>query len=297
MSGHRTYLGAGVSVTDNGIALDPRAVRGILHDKHTLRKRRDAKRYDVSNPEYIALVKHIAKEGVPPSPVLFRKVGLLERDDPTYQYLLERYPEKVAKQPDQPCLELVYGNRRLYALLDAMKQAMADVYDFEPLPASAKLLAVHRPYSDEEAERAFVSENANRARTSVYEDHLTVRARLKQGMTWEDLASDLHQPEKELRRTHEPLRNAHMAVVQAYSAGSITRGYLLRVIKLDIKQQPDALEDESLVPAAPKRVTSDVKILLNDVPVKEIQAIVGGNLDPDNVAPVRRWLKALPRVK
>lgn len=256
MSGHRTYLGAATKTTDNGRALDRRAVRGIKDPRHPLHARMDPYRYSMDNPEFSTFVEYIVENGPPPQPAMFRKAGLLDEQDPAYRYLLKTYPEKVAEHPEQPILELVYGNRRFYGLEEAEK-IWAKTHNKKF--AGANLLAIYKDLSDAEMAMEFELENANRARPSILEDHLTVRALIAQNQEWKEIAKRLVQPEKEVRRTHNPLLEAHLAVVGAYSAGSVPRGKVLRIISTinDKKTQVDALEDDSLIPAKPTKQKKD----------------------------------------
>jgi hypothetical protein len=255
MSGHRTFLGSGVFTTDNGRTADPFRLRGILHDAHALRSRADENRYSMSNTSFVQFVERIVEEGPVPSPILIRKRGLLTAKDLEFKHLKQNYTDSM-KAAEEPVLETVYGNRRLYGLIEAMKiwdknpKVRERVMGEDPI----RLIAMHRRMTDEEAEAEFVDENSNRAKTSIYEDHLTVRARLKRNQTWGEIAHRLRMPEKELRRIHNPLTEAHLAVVLAFSEGSITRHELMQIAKLDMLKQAEALENPSMVPkAAPRK--------------------------------------------
>ena len=115
--GHRIYLGAGTSNTDNGRAVDVRSVIPTTDPRHSLHHRCDPVRYDMRNPEFLALVEWVVKNGPVPQPVMFRRKGLLAEADPELAYLKATYPKQVVEHPEQPKLELVYGNRRHAALL------------------------------------------------------------------------------------------------------------------------------------------------------------------------------------
>ncbi len=97
--GHRTYLGAGVSTTDNGRTLDINAVMGIKDKRHPLNARHDPFRYSMDNPEFAAFVAGIVENGPVPQPAMFRRGGLLTASHPFYRHLEKTYPKKVAEHP------------------------------------------------------------------------------------------------------------------------------------------------------------------------------------------------------
>lgn len=293
--GNRTWLGTGVRTTDNGRTVDIGAVIGILDKRHTLNKRADPFRYSMKNPDFVAFVERIAQEGPAPQPVLFRKKGLLAKTDPEYRYLADAYPDKV--QEEEPALELVYGNRRFYGLHEAVKiwqktgkldEMLGDV--------KPRLIAMYRSLSDDEAEASFVDENANRARTSIYEDQLTIRARLKRGQSWDEIAERMKIPEKEMRRIHTPLNDAHMMVVMAFSEGSINLSQVNRIIKLDLGQQPKALEDPKLLLPTEKKEPRAKRYAVADMPIDPIRKLAEklqqGDLRKEAME-VLKWIEAV----
>lgn len=287
--GNRTYLGAGVSNTDNGRAVDFRSVIPITDPRHSLHHRCDPKRYDMRNPEFSALVDWIvANHGPVPQPVMFRRKGLLTQDDPELAYLKATYPKQVLEHPEQPKLELVYGNRRHAALLEAQR-----IWDERgEQGAKAKLLAVYQALSDEEMENTFVRENSARARTSIYEDQLTVRSELRKNADWAEIALLLNTPVKELRRTHEPLLEAHLAVVQAYSAGAINRSRLQRIIKVapTVDKQVECLDDDAALPEPPKQRK---RVYLDEIPLDAIDRFLAQMPNVPEHDQIASWVKTL----
>lgn len=267
MGGHRTFLGTGVKTTDNGRVVDPLRIRGILHPKNFFHPRMDPMRYSMKNPEFVQLVERIVQEGPIPAPILVRKRGLLAKTDPEYKYLLATYGDgEDGVKDEEPILETVYGNRRLYGLIEAMK-----IWDQNPEKKKkvlgdvpARQLAMYRTMKDEEAAQEFEDENYNRRQPSIYETQLTVRKWLERGQTWDEIAERLHLPEKELRRLHNPLTEAHLAVVQAFSEGEITRSRLMQITKLDVMQQAQALDKPEIIPKKPPRERT---IKLSEIPI------------------------------
>lgn len=53
--GKRSWMGSAARVNDNGIAVDPAALRSIMDPKHTLHERRDPFRYSMKNPAFAEL--------------------------------------------------------------------------------------------------------------------------------------------------------------------------------------------------------------------------------------------------
>ena len=284
--GHRKYLGAGIKTTDNGRVIDINTVIPITDPRHTLYARHDPTRYSLDNPSFRALVDWVVAHGAIPQPVMFRQNGLLGQSDREWAYIKATYPKELLEQPEQPKLELVYGNRRWHALKAA--QEIAAKNGMEPI--GGRMLAVYAALkSDDEMEEVFVRENAARAKTSIYEDQLTIRAALKRLDTWSEIASTLVQPEKELRRIHEPLTEAHLAVVQAFSAGTINRSRALRIIKAapSVQAQTLALEDDDVVPKAPPKRK---RVYLDEIPLEAIRSLAAG--EPSE-GPVSKWLRGL----
>jgi hypothetical protein len=220
--GHRTYLGAGVATIDNGRVVDAATVIPITDPRHLLHWRHDPQRYSLENQGFKALVDWIVDHGPVPQPVMFRRRGLLTSEEPELGYIRKVYPDAAQQHPEQPRLELVYGNRRWHALIEA-RRIWAERGDESKTRSKARMLAVYAQLDDKDMEDAFVRENSQRAKTSIYEDQLTVREALLRNETWQEIAKLLSQPEKELRRLHEPLTEAHLAVVAAFSAGTLNR--------------------------------------------------------------------------
>lgn len=286
--GHRSYLGAGVSNTDNGRAVDARSVIPITDPRHSLHHRCDPKRYDIRNPEFAALVDWVVAHGPVPQPAMFRRKGLLTQVDPEWAYLKTTYPKQVLEHPEQPKLELVYGNRRHAALLEAQR-----IWDERgDRGAKAKLLAVYQALSDEEMEITFVRENSARARTSIYEDQLTVRSELRKNSDWESIALLLNTPVKELRRTHEPLLEAHLTVVQAYSAGAINRSRVQRIVKVSasLDKQVECLDDDSALPEPPKQRK---RTYVDEIPMDAIDSLLARMPNVPEYGQIASWVKTL----
>ncbi len=194
-------------------------------------------------------------------------------------------------------MQLVYGNKRFYGLHEAEKiWAKQGGSKWQ----GANFLAVYMQLTDEQMEAEFVLENSNRTRASIYEDQLTVRAELAKNKSWDDIALLLKQPKQEVLRTHRPLTEAHIAVVQSFSAGAVSRAKVLRIVQtVKLEYQAGALEDESIVPARPAKQQT---IKVADVPRESIAALInyanlkGASPDdmPRHVKAVSQWFQGLP---
>ncbi len=286
--GHRTYLGAGVATIDNGRVVDAATVIPITDPRHLLHWRHDPQRYSLENQGFKALVDWIVDHGPVPQPVMFRRRGLLTSEEPDLAYIRKVYPDAAQQHPEQPRLELVYGNRRWHALIEA-RRIWAERGDESKTRSKARMLAVYAQLDDKDMEDAFVRENSQRAKTSIYEDQLTVREALRRNETWQEIAKLLTQPEKELRRLHEPLTEAHLAVVAAFSAGTLNRSRALRIIKAapSMGAQVAAMEEDDVVPDAPPKRK---RVYLDEIPLEQIRALTN-EASEQTAGPVKNWLE------
>jgi hypothetical protein len=160
--GHRTYLGAGVATIDNGRVVDAATVIPITDPRHLLHWRHDPQRYSLENQGFKALVDWIVDNGPVPQPVMFRRRGLLTSEEPELTYIRKVYPDAAQQHPEQPRLELVYGNRRWHALIEA-RRIWAERRDESKTRSKARMLAVYAQLDDKDMEDAFVRENSQLA--------------------------------------------------------------------------------------------------------------------------------------
>lgn len=266
--GKRSWMGSAVRVNDNGIAVDPAALRSIMDPKHTLHDRRDPFRYSMKNPAFAELVAYIVDNRKPiDTPIKFRKTGAdYEKGDPQLAFIAEAYRGTEDVKEDQPVLEVIYGNRRVHALLEAIKIWKERG---EHVLAKARIRCTYEKISDEEMKAAFVSENANRSRTSAFEDQLTVRDMMSSGWSWDDMAKYLVAPVREVRRIHEPLLEAVRPVLRAYSDGVISLSRAAKIAKM-----PHAKQEAAISEPAPAKTTKPKRAMFDaaKVPVEAIKS-------------------------
>jgi len=266
--GKRSWLGSAVRVNDNGIAVDPAALRSIMDQKHYLYDRRDEFRYSMRNPAFKSFVDYIVEARKPiDTPIKIRKTGAEYQDgDQQLAFIKDAYRGTDGVDDNQPVLEVIYGNRRLHALLEAIKVWRERG---EEVLCKARIRCVYEKTSDKEMKDAFVGENANRSRTSAFEDQLTVRDMMSAGWSWDDMAKYLVAPVREVRRIHEPLLEAVQPVLRAYSDGVISLSRAAKIAKMPHAKQEEAISEPAPVKTPkPKRVMFDAA----KVPVAAIKS-------------------------
>lgn len=289
--GKRSWLGSAVRVNDNGIAVDPAALRSIMDPKHYLYDRRDEFRYSMRNPAFKALVDYIVEARKPiDTPIKFRKTGLdYVAGDTQLAFIQDAYRGADDMKEGQPVLEVIYGNRRVHALMEAIKIWRERG---EEVLAKARIRATYEKVSDAEMKAAFVGENANRSRTSAYEDQLSVRDMLASGWSWDDVAKHLVAPAKEVRRVHEPLMEASLPVLRAYSDGKVTLARAARIAKLPLEKQEAELQkpEEKKAPKPKKRMFDAAKVPVDALKAAALKA------GERSGGPITDWLKAIGAV-
>ena len=286
--GKRSWLGSAVRVNDNGIAVDPAALRSIMDPKHYLYDRRDEFRYSMRNPAFKSFVDYIVEARKPiDTPIKIRKTGAeYQAGDQQLAFIKDAYRGTDGVDDNQPVLEVIYGNRRLHALLEAIKIWRERG---EEVLCKARIRCVYEKTSDEEMKAAFVGENANRSRTSAYEDQLSVRDMMASGWCWDDVAKHLVAPVREVRRIHEPLLEAVLPVLRAYSDGTITLSRAAKIAKMpDCKQEQAISEPAAVKTPKPKRAMYDAaKVPVDALKAAALKAGERGS------GPITDWLKSI----
>ena len=286
--GKRSWFGLPVAVTDNGLGVAPQGLRSIMDPKHFLHDRRDPYRYSMDNPEFKRLVDYIVTTRKPiDTPIKFRKTGLdYEATDPQMVFVRDAYRGKEGVELAHPVLEVVYGNRRLHALLEAMK-IWRD--RGETVLLQSRIRCIYERVSDADMKRSFVAENANRSRTSVFEDQLTVRDMIGGSMTWDEVAAELVVPVREVRRIHEPLLEAVQPVLRAYSDGVISLSRAAKIAKMPHAKQEAAISEPAPAKAPkPKRAMYDAA----KVPVAALKA-AALKAGERGSGPISDWLASI----
>ena len=286
--GKRSWLGSAVRVNDNGMAVDPAALRSIMDPKHFLHSRRDEFRYSMQNPQFKAFVDYIVEARKPiDTPIKIRKTGAdYQAGDQQLAFIKDAYRGTDGVDDNQPVLEIVYGNRRLHALLEAIKIWRERG---EEVLSKARIRCVYEKVTDDEMKTSFVGENANRSRTSAFEDQLTVRDMMSAGWTWDDMAKYLVAPVREVRRIHEPLLEAVQPVLRAYSDGKISLSRAAKIAKLPHAKQEAAISEPAPAKTPkPKRAMYDAaKVPVDALKAAALKAGERGS------GPITDWLKTI----